>query len=173
MMSLEDRCLNYLAESIIQMPDTIMREKLSGVCERKIKKVEKEKAEEKAIKNMVNIAVIVSDIFEDMIKAIENVHYYRKDYYKMYPKIDKNIIDIAIKNAEILVSKFSNYIIIGKKELAKFNRYSDSNSDLESDLNSNSELEIENNVYISNRDEDDYQDEEIIQIFENGYDYNN
>ena len=151
-MSLENRCLNSLAESILKMPD-LMREKVSNVCEQKIIKIEKQKAEQKAIKSMVNIAVIVSDIFEDMIKAMENTHYYRKDYYKMYSKIDKDVIDIAVKNAEILLEKFANTIIIGKKELEKFRSY-------DSDYN---------DVYTSNRDEDDYNISEDDQDI-SGYD---
>ena len=71
----------------------------------------------------------------------------------MYSKIDKDVIDIAVKNAEILLEKFANTIIIGKKELEKFRSY-------DSDYN---------DVYTSNIDEDDYNISEDDQDI-SGYD---
>lgn len=107
MDSLQNLCYASIADSIQKAPPQL-QELLIGETTKRIRKnIRKEvkneieqKIKQDLLDKMFNLVYIVPEIMEDINESMTTHNRPRRDFYKEYPTMDKNILDCAIRIAE-------------------------------------------------------------------------
>lgn len=112
MLSLQALCNQNIATSIMSMPPQL-QEFVVGESKDQIKNMIKDEAKTEARnealkqvrKEMCDILpYMIPDIMQNIIHTMTNSGIYHQDYYKMYPNVPKEIVDLAVKSAEFTVN---------------------------------------------------------------------
>lgn len=130
MKSLQEMCYESLANSIQNAPPQI-QEFIIGETRKSMKKNIRDEIineiDEKIINKLSSLSYIIPEIMEDINESITTLNRPRRNFYKEYPYIDKNILNCAIKIAEQSIYLLENNIYSGRNFTKYNNNFSEDN----------------------------------------------
>lgn len=118
-MSLQDLCKLNIANSIYNMPPHLQESLIHDTKAMMKEKAEKEVTVEmvEKVKNTVYtqelniLPELITEISEDIISCITRPNKVRQDFYRMYPFVDKTLVNIAIQTAERITNSLEDRYI--------------------------------------------------------------